>query len=236
MVEGRKANLKYYVDQKRSMRSAGKMIGAAFKQVCDNYERLCTENRSPAAMYAFFEFLEDGETFGFKPDFDRALRYLNMAADSGHAEAHMILAKIHSDTHWRSYPGVMTDLVLSFGHTEKASLCSGWDGHKGRVGPDGHLLTDLVAGYEAHYALHEAFSSGLFHGTAGVVAADEEKAMCRLIQAAEGGHKEAQYDLYAHFHASGEVEKAKSWLLKAAAPSAWMYENGEKDYPWVEIQ
>ena len=100
-VEGRKVNLKYYVDQRRSMRSAGEMVGRAYKQVCDNYERLCTENRSPAAMYAFFEYFEHGESFGVNPDFDRALKYLNMAADLGHAAAHMALANIYSDTHWR---------------------------------------------------------------------------------------------------------------------------------------
>ena len=103
---------------------------------------------------------------------------------------------------------VVADLNLSFRHTEKASLCSGRDGHKGTIGPGGYLLTDLVAPHEAQYALHEAFSSGHYHGTAGVVEADEEKAIFHLIQAAEGGHKEAQYDLYAHYHSLGEVEEA----------------------------
>ena len=151
----------------------------------------------------------------------------------------MDLANLYSDNHWCPYPGVVADLNLSFRHTEKASLCSGWDGHKGTRGPGGYLLTDRVAPHEAQYALYEALSSGHYHGTAGVVEADEEKAIFHLIQAAEGGHKEAQHDLYAHYHSLGEVKEATGWLLKAAAPTTWVHVNenvGKKDYPWVEIE
>ena len=84
-------------------------------------------------------------------------------------------------TEYETRPGYFVLALVS------ASLCSTWDGHKDIYG--------LLAGpHVAHYALFEAPSSGLFYGTAGVVEVDTKKAIYHLIQAAEGGHKDAQFE------------------------------------------
>ena len=126
------------------------------------------------------------------------------------------------------------DLAISFEHLVSASLCSTWDGHK-------EIYGLLVGPHVAHYALFEALSSGLFYGAAGVVEVDRKKAIDHLIQAAEGGHKDAQFELYMHYHQLGEPQKANGWLHKAAIPTDWFswYYSGrivlKEECPWVEI-
>ena len=93
-----------------------------------------------------------------------------------------------------------------------------------------------------YYALFEARSSGLFYGVADVVEVDMKKAIDHLNQAAEGGHKEAQFELYMHYHQLSEPQKANGWLQKAAILTTWFTwcpssgaSISKGEYPRVEI-
>ena len=191
-----------------------RLVDGCFAEIQNKYLVLCNKNQSIAAMYEYVEFLEEGERYGVNPDYEAALKYLNKAANLGHSYAHLDLSDIHGGDYWCSYPNVENDLAISFEHLVSASLCSAWDGHKGIEGPS-------VAPEVAHYALFEALSSGLFYGAGGAVEVDTKKAIDHLIQGLEGGHKDAQFELYMHYHQLGEIQEANGWLRKAASPTSW---------------